>query len=764
LCIEYSADCNNDGIVDKGQILDGQLADCDDNGVPDLCQPAPCGRVTLVSQSRTVTARIMEISQTESAPGFGEWVGDAYLNDLGVGRGTQQSTISTSRISAAGTVWAADSVQLFTGLGASNFTTTFDVTEAQPFALTGNWTIDFDFNYLTSSASMQLARIGPTPEVLHQSQIRFEVNEETGSILVTSSGSADLAGTLVPGRYVLSMQMQIVAARVPGTISGGGSYSLDLQFASPCTISQQPTSISSPNGSTAQFSVGSSSPSATTHLWHRNGLPLANNARISGADTPTLTISNSQWSDQGAYTCLVSGNCGSVMSDVATLTITSCPPAWTSTGTEDFGARWVHAQAYSGVNGGTLIFGGRDASGATLGDTWLRSDSGWANVATTGPAARTDHAMATLANGRILLFGGKTDAAVNSSAVADTWEWNGSEWTLLSNSGPAARAGHTLAFDSARNRLVLFGGLDANGAVLGDTWEWTGNSWTQAATTGPSPRFAHTMAYDPARQRTILFGGFGPGLLGDTWEWDGTAWTQAATTGVSARFYAAAAFDASLGRVLLLGGSTGGTVLNDAYAWTGTAWQPQSFTTSPTPRWTHAMSYDAAAGRMVITGGAGTGATRFSDAWESSGRPMTTTVPPIALSRMAGDAVQLATPVGGTGPFTYRWKKDGANLFNSALYSGVTTSTLTINTTDPSQSGLYTLAITSPCTALTTTGTLLDIRCGADFNNDGAVDGDDVIGFFTDWDAGDLAGDYNTDGSVDGDDVIGFFGRWDVGC
>jgi hypothetical protein len=176
------------------------------------------------------------------------------------------------------------------------------------------------------------------------------------------------------------------------------------------------------------------------------------------------------------------------------------------------------------------------------------------------------------------------------------------------------------------------------------------------------------------------------------------------------------------------------------------------------------MSYDAAAGRMVITGGAGTGPTRFADAWESSGRPMTTTVPPIALSRMAGDTVQLATPVGGTGPFTYRWKKDGANLFNSALYGGVTTPTLTINTTDPSQSGLYTLAITSPCTALTTTGTLLDIRCGADFNNDGAVDGDDVIGFFTAWDAGDLAGDYNSDGSVDGDDVIGFFGRWDVGC
>ena len=36
--IEWSADCNEDGIVDYGQILDGTLADADGNGVPDLCE------------------------------------------------------------------------------------------------------------------------------------------------------------------------------------------------------------------------------------------------------------------------------------------------------------------------------------------------------------------------------------------------------------------------------------------------------------------------------------------------------------------------------------------------------------------------------------------------------------------------------------------------------------------------------------------------------------------------------------------------------
>ena len=35
--IEWSTDCNNDGIVDYGQILDGTLVDTDQNGVPDWC-------------------------------------------------------------------------------------------------------------------------------------------------------------------------------------------------------------------------------------------------------------------------------------------------------------------------------------------------------------------------------------------------------------------------------------------------------------------------------------------------------------------------------------------------------------------------------------------------------------------------------------------------------------------------------------------------------------------------------------------------------
>ena len=42
--IEYSADCNNDGLVDYGQILAGDLPDANHNNIPDCCESnTPCG-------------------------------------------------------------------------------------------------------------------------------------------------------------------------------------------------------------------------------------------------------------------------------------------------------------------------------------------------------------------------------------------------------------------------------------------------------------------------------------------------------------------------------------------------------------------------------------------------------------------------------------------------------------------------------------------------------------------------------------------------
>ncbi len=53
--------------------------------------------------------------------------------------------------------------------------------------------------------------------------------------------------------------------------------------------------------------------------------------------------------------------------------------------------------------------------------------------------------------------------------------------------------------------------------------------------------------------------------------------------------------------------------------------------------------------------------------------------------------------------------------------------------------------------------------CFADYNNDGGIDGDDVIAFFAAWDAGESCADVDASTGVDGDDVINFFAAWDAG-
>jgi hypothetical protein len=45
--IEWSIDCNSDGVVDYGQILQGQLVDANTNGVPDICEGPTCNDIDL---------------------------------------------------------------------------------------------------------------------------------------------------------------------------------------------------------------------------------------------------------------------------------------------------------------------------------------------------------------------------------------------------------------------------------------------------------------------------------------------------------------------------------------------------------------------------------------------------------------------------------------------------------------------------------------------------------------------------------------------
>jgi hypothetical protein len=247
------------------------------------------------------------------------------------------------------------------------------------------------------------------------------------------------------------------------------------------------------------------------------------------------------------------------------------------------------------------------------------------------PAARAWPGLAfDSARGITVLFGGLAEGLDQN----DTWEWNGTLWTQITETGasgsPPIRQAEAMSYDAARGVTVLFGGYQTGtDAFLNDTWEWNGSVWAQltenGAVTSPSARGA-TMSYDSARQVTVLFGGQGNGdPQNDTWQWDGARWSLLTANGApgspSARMTFALADDSSRGVVVLFGG-------DDAWEWDGTTWTQAAVdgaAGSPTARWAHALAFDAARGVTVLFGGCDVQActTDLNDTWEWNGSTWT---------------------------------------------------------------------------------------------------------------------------------------------
>jgi hypothetical protein len=156
---------------------------------------------------------------------------------------------------------------------------------------------------------------------------------------------------------------------------------------------------------------------------------------------------------------------------------------------------------------------------------------------------------------KVILFGGRDFSSFGSSWTG-TYAWNGTTWQQLSTPvGPIGRYWHGMATDTARSKVVMYGGY--NGNLLGDTWEWNGISWTLVAPNGSGPfmRSVQALAYDSARQRTVMFGGSTGQPAADTWEWNGTVWTQLSTqTNPSARS-TAMVYDEAQSKLVLFDGA-----------------------------------------------------------------------------------------------------------------------------------------------------------------------------------------------------------------
>jgi hypothetical protein len=233
------------------------------------------------------------------------------------------------------------------------------------------------------------------------------------------------------------------------------------------------------------------------------------------------------------------------------------------------------------------------------------------------PSLRLRPAVAyDAARDEVVLFGGVSPFP--TATFADTWVFDGANWTQRNTPvAPLSRQWATMVYDSARQRLVMFGGYHWTGAtwpwqMLGDTWEWDGTSWQQhTPATSPPARNQAGMTYDPVRERVVLFGGYfnnGSTILNynDTWEWDGTTWIQLtpSTTTPSVRRGPLLFFDATRGHVMMTGGAFDLGTGNSAYKaetweWDGSDWTQLAPPTDPAATNGESIVIDAARDRAV---------------------------------------------------------------------------------------------------------------------------------------------------------------------
>jgi cysteine-rich repeat protein len=273
-----------------------------------------------------------------------------------------------------------------------------------------------------------------------------------------------------------------------------------------------------------------------------------------------------------------------------------------------------HAAAYDPLRGRIVMFGGVTATSTPTreDEVWELVGLGWEHPEpVTRPSSRFQHAMAYDVAARKILVTGGLDPALNGQS----WHWDGTTWTDVTGGGALAVHSHAMTTDTARNRVVLFGGFDGSNAATDGLWEWDGGGWTHRplAIGDPVPpaRQQHAIAYDVHRQKTVLFSGDSvAGFIADVWEWDGIGWTERLPIqSPPARTNHVFVYDPALRNAVVMGGGFSSSSRSDIWAWEpGADGAPDAWreivplSNRPPQQLQHAASYDALRRELVILG------------------------------------------------------------------------------------------------------------------------------------------------------------------
>jgi hypothetical protein len=242
---------------------------------------------------------------------------------------------------------------------------------------------------------------------------------------------------------------------------------------------------------------------------------------------------------------------------------------------------------------------------------------------------------------------------------------------------PGGRLDAGFAYDSVRNKVVMFGGNNGS-AAINETWEFDPTTllWQQITpVASPGIKAGPYMGYDPSRNKVVVFGGWtGSAFTNDTWEYDPATPTWTQKFPASPPTVAADAAGMSGGRLqydpvrhtlVMCSGRSGTPSSNvDLIAvseYNGTNWTNRAPTGGPpTVRESAGWIYDPARARFVLFGGQPwTQATLLAfDTWEYDSAANTWT-----------QRTSIGGPVGLGMPLAFPW--NGKIVAAFGVYNGL---------------------------------------------------------------------------------------------
>lgn len=388
----------------------------------------------------------------------------------------------------------------------------------------------------------------------------------------------------------------------------------------------------------------------------------------------------------------------------STLPVTGTPPP----------VRSFALAAYNATNDAFFIFGGVDGNNKIVADLWKLTN-------------------------------------VTSTAAG------GGTWTLLAISGTAPNPLRTQmsgVYDEARDTLVFFGGINCTTTSCveyNDTYAIVGllgqPTWSRVNATGGAPpgRYLHSSVYDSAHERMIVFGGNdttnpngdATANLDDVWILSNLSsstgtWQPASVSNATsgpALMGQSAVYDAQNGRMIVFGGTnTSNTVTSATWVLADLDSSAQRWfvydTGLPAPRsrtWHSAALAGSGINRMVVFGGHEGGTNYANDTWvlhNANGLPTSPvakiTVTSTSTTVCATYAVQLtATAADSAGNelpgVVITWKSSDtavASIDPNGLVTATGTGTVVLTATDEagSISGSIEITVTAAPTS-TSSGT-----------------------------------------------------------